>query len=79
MEVILSPLNSVLVANSSAEIQQMARDGVSQRGLQDSLYIATGDFLGMNGFYSAGMLEGIAHFFPQTYHWMQITECSQTA
>jgi len=79
VEVILSPLNSVLVANSSAEIQQMARDGVSQRGLQDSLYIATGDFLGMNGFYSAGMLEGIAHFFPQTYHWMQITECSQTA
>ncbi|MBC8209832.1 MAG: HAD-IIB family hydrolase [Gammaproteobacteria bacterium] len=73
MEVLLSPLNSVLVANSSAAIQQMARAGVSQQGLEPSLYIATGDFLGMNGFYSAGMLEGIAHFFPHTYDWMQIS------
>ena len=71
MEVLLSPLNSVLVANSSAAIQQMARAGLSQQGLDDSLYIAQGNFLGMNGYYSAGMLEGIAHFFPHTYHWMQ--------
>ena len=70
MEVILSPLNSVLVANSSEAIQQMAREGVRQKGLEASLYIATGEFLGMNGYYSAGMLEGIAYFFPHSYNWM---------
>ena len=73
MEVLLSPLKSVLVANSSDAVQQQARQGISEKGLADTLYIAQGDFDGMNGFYSAGMLEGISHYFPHTHDWMQIT------
>ena len=32
--------------------------------------MAKGDFLGMNGHYSAGILEGLVHFFPGTRAWM---------
>jgi hypothetical protein len=39
-------------------------------GHGDQLYIARGDFQGMNGNYSAGMLEGIAHYHPKTLAWM---------
>ena len=73
MEVLVSPLKSVLVANSAQNIQQQALLGVSHKGHADTLYIAQGNFDGMNGYYSAGMLEGIAHFFPHTHDWMRIT------
>jgi hypothetical protein len=28
-----------------------------------------GDFHGMNGFYAAGILEGVAHYLPETVDW----------
>ena len=30
----------------------------------NSLYLAKGDFLGLNGNYSAGVLEGVVHYMP---------------
>jgi hypothetical protein len=38
-------------------------------GNADSLYLASGGFRGLNGNYAAGILEGLAHFFPATEDW----------
>jgi len=42
-----------------------------------SLYLAHGGLLGMNGNYSAGILEGVVHFIPATRDWLTLAE--QTA
>lgn len=69
MEVLTSPIPSVLVANSRPEVQRLARELAAAAGTGAKLYIAKGDFLGMNGNYSAGVLEGIAHYHPQVIDW----------
>jgi hypothetical protein len=35
-----------------------------------ALYLAQGNFMKMNGNYSAGILEGLAHYFPQSVEWL---------
>ncbi|AGA89933.1 HAD-superfamily hydrolase, subfamily IIB [Thioflavicoccus mobilis 8321] len=61
-----SPLPAVLVANATATVRADAIAAAEQAGTLDSLYLARGDFHGMNGNYSAGILEGLAHFLPET-------------
>jgi hypothetical protein len=46
---------------------------VRESGHRDTLYLAQGSFLGMNGNYAAGVLEGLAHFFPETAAWLDGT------
>ena len=60
LDVLLSPIPSVLVANADAEVRREARraDGAT-------LYLAQGGFMGMNGCYSAGIVEGAVHFRPE--------------
>ena len=60
LDVLLSPIPAVLVANADAEVRRAVKreDGAS-------LYLAQGGFLGMNGCYSAGILEGVVHFMPE--------------
>lgn len=70
MEVLVSPVPSTLVANSSPLLQQQAADTAAAAGNGNRLYIARGDFMGMNGNYSAGILEGIATYHPETLAWM---------
>jgi len=70
IEVLASPIPAVLVANSQQDVRVLARQLAEEMGYSDRLYIASGGFMGMNGNYSAGMLEGIAHYYPQTYDWM---------
>jgi sucrose-6F-phosphate phosphohydrolase len=70
IEVLASPIPAVLVANSQTDVQELARRLADETGYAEQLYIARGDFMGMNGNYSAGMLEGIAHYHPQTLQWM---------
>ena len=70
IEVLASPVPAVLVANSQPEVRELARNQVDALGYGDRLYIARGGFMGMNGNYSAGMLEGIAHYHPHTLEWM---------
>jgi len=60
LDVLLSPVQSVLVANADQEVRAAVKNASS-----DSLFIAKGDFLNMNGNYSAGILEGIAHYRPE--------------
>jgi HAD superfamily hydrolase (TIGR01484 family) len=62
LSVLVSPLPAVLVANAHRSVVERARTEASLYGTSDRLYVARGDFLGMNGNYSAGILEGIAHF-----------------
>lgn len=70
IEVLASPIPAVLVANSQHEVQQLARKLADANGQGDRLYIAGGDFMGMNGNYAAGALEGIAHYHPESVSWM---------
>ena len=63
LEVIRSKIKTILVANASPEIQEQAIK-VSSR---ETIYIAEGGFLGMNGNYAAGILEGLAHYLPETF------------
>lgn len=69
LEVLVSPIAAVLVANSTKKVKDVGREMAAERGLEDRLYIATGGFLGMNGNYAAGMLEGIAHYHPRIAEW----------
>ena len=70
LQVISSPVRSVLVANASEQIKEQARALARQAGTEDSLYIATGGVLGMNGNYSAGILEGLMHYIPEARSWL---------
>ena len=60
LDVLLSPVQSVLVANADPEVRTAVKSASP-----DNLFIAKGDFLNMNGNYSAGILEGIAHYRPE--------------
>jgi len=64
LPVLSSAIPSVLVGNASTEVRQAALALAAAAGHADALYIATGGFLGMNGNYSAGILEGMRHFHP---------------
>lgn len=66
LPVLTSGIQSVLVANATNEVVAAAR-----RERSDGLYVATGGFLGMNGNYTAGVLEGLAHFIPETGDWLR--------
>ena len=61
MEVLTSAIKAILVANAIAEVRQQAE----KEAPANSLYLAKGKFLGMNGNYAAGILEGLAHFLPE--------------
>lgn len=60
LDVLLSDIPSVLVANADEQIK-----GRAANSSLDTLYIAKGGYLGMNGNYCAGILEGAAHYWPE--------------
>ncbi len=64
LDVMLSPVPAVLVANADVETRSAAAPATS-------LYVAKGGFLGMNGNYSAGILEGVAHYLPDVGTWLK--------
>ena len=70
LEVLTSDIQATLVNNASDEIKQQAQQMAEENGYANQLYIARGGFLGMNGNYAAGILEGIAHYIPRTLDWM---------
>lgn len=65
-----SGLNAVLVKNAAPDIQQEAVRTMKDKGMPERLYLAQGGFMEMNGNYSAGVLEGLAHFLPETAGWL---------
>ncbi|AFY28161.1 HAD-IIB family hydrolase [Cyanobium gracile] len=62
LSVLTSSLPAVLVANAHPDVAAQAVAESARMGTQDRLYLARGGFLGMNGNYSSGILEGIGHF-----------------
>jgi sucrose-6F-phosphate phosphohydrolase len=66
LAVLTSPIRSVIVANASSDVRDEAKRMALNLGEMDALYFAHGGFLGMNGNYSAGILEGVAHYMPET-------------
>jgi HAD superfamily hydrolase (TIGR01484 family) len=71
LPVLASAVPSVLVANADGDVIEQAKTQALQQGTMAALYLAQGGFLGMNGNYSAGILEGVAHYHPDTLHWME--------
>lgn len=74
LPVLVSPIHSVLVANAGTEVREQAKQLARQQHTENALYLAKGDFLGLNGNYSAGILEGVAHYLPETRQWMKRDE-----
>lgn len=64
-------LPAVLVANARPEVREEALSRARAEGTEGRLYLARGGFLGLNGNYSAGVLEGLAHFLPETRTWLE--------
>lgn len=64
LPVLTSHIQSTLVANASDEVRQQAISMAGKAGFQDKLYIAEGKLPGLNGNYSAGIIEGIIHYLP---------------
>lgn len=66
LDVLLSGVPSVLVANADPQVKSQAVAANPGR-----LYVAQGGYLGMNGNYSAGILEGVAHYRPEMDAWLR--------
>lgn len=64
LPVLTSGFQAVLVANATEEVREEAYQLSLKRGTVESLYLARGGCLGMNGNYAAGILEGVLHFLP---------------
>jgi len=63
LDVLLSPVQSVLVANANSEVRnKVLREAVHQA---NNVYLAHGGLFEMNGNYSAGIIEGLVHFHPE--------------
>lgn len=69
--VMSSPIQSVLVANADEDVRAEAIKQAKLNNHADTLYLARGGFMGMNGNYSAGILEGVVHFIPQIENWLR--------
>jgi HAD superfamily hydrolase (TIGR01484 family) len=65
LDVLLSDIPAVLVANADTETKARATNADPK-----SLIIAKGSMSGMNGNYSAGILEGVAHYWPEARSWL---------
>lgn len=70
ISVMTSPIHSVLVANASDDVRQHAIEQAEANDQIDSLYLARGDYLAMNGNYTAGILEGVVHYMPEAKKWI---------
>ena len=64
-DVLISPIKSIIVANAHRELKQQLLTEVQSFQRKDTLYFAMGEFIGLNGNYSAGIVEGICHYFPE--------------
>jgi hydroxymethylpyrimidine pyrophosphatase-like HAD family hydrolase len=71
MEVLASAVPSVLVANARDAVRTEAAAAALRAGHGKALYLAHGGLAGMNGNYSAGILEGVAHFIPSMRAWLE--------
>jgi len=67
MPVLTSAIPSILVANAAPTVRDSALAEARRADNGDALYIARGGSAESNGNYSAGILEGIAHYHPELF------------
>ncbi|WP_417542732.1 HAD-IIB family hydrolase [Methylophaga thalassica] len=67
LPVLTSHIPSVLVDNASAEIKQAAVELSKHNGNVEALFLASSSHSDNNGNYSAGVLQGVAHFAPHFF------------
>lgn len=72
ISVMASPIHSVLVANATDDVKKTALNQAEINDESKSLYIAKGSYLGMNGNYGAGIIEGVVHYIPAAVNWIGI-------
>jgi len=77
LAVLASDIPAVLVANASPEVREMALRAAIEAGTRHALYPAQGNFMEMNGNYSAGIIEGVIHYRPELQDWLDPTEEEQ--
>jgi HAD superfamily hydrolase (TIGR01484 family) len=70
LAVLESEIPAVLVRNAREEVRREALERARAAGNEAKLYLAAGGLLGMNGNYSAGALEGLRHFIPESGAWL---------
>jgi sucrose-6F-phosphate phosphohydrolase len=70
LPVLVSEIPAVLVANASEDVRDEALALAEAGKAIDALYIAQGGFMGMNGNYTAGVLEGVVHYRPDVRNWL---------
>jgi HAD superfamily hydrolase (TIGR01484 family) len=70
LEVLTSGLQAILVRNTPEEVREEVLRRLPAE-YSEQLYLARGSFMGLNGYYSAGVLEGLAYFFSETRAWME--------
>lgn len=79
LPVLVSPIHAVLVANARPDLREEAMRLAEELGHADALYIARGNWRGLNGNYSAGILEGVAHFMGDGPPWFDPQHASPGA
>lgn len=72
LDTLLSPVKSILVANAHTNVKSIVAERISTQKNDKSLYIARGGFRNMNGNYSAGVLEGLFYYIPESEHWSRV-------
>ena len=64
LEVLVSPIPAVLVANADIDLRARVLREARAAGHAERVFAAAGGYLGMNGNYAAGILEGWVHYHP---------------
>lgn len=71
LDVLLSPIQSILVANAHPDVKERVRLSLVNKKNGVSIYLAQGGFCNMNGNYSAGVLEGVHYYAPDIYQCLE--------
>jgi hypothetical protein len=78
LPVLASAVPAVLVANASEEVREAAVRQALANGYPEALYVARGTLPGMNGNYTAGVLEGVLHYIPEAARWLEERRVAET-
>lgn len=70
LQVLISPIQAILVANATDTVREEVLQGAQRTGTMDTVYLARGSAFG-NGNYGAGIIEGIIHYKPAVQSWLQ--------
>ncbi len=65
LSVLVSDIPCILVKNADTQLKQQVLQLSHAIKQTDTLYIAQGHCLGLNGHYAAGIVEGILHYHPE--------------